>query len=203
MFTGAQVSLYVMADDFVPVILGGIEAMAPWRDQLRVETDDLSTLMVGPPEALFPAMQALFVSAARSGHHVVLAATVSRGCPGEPDDPTCASPRLVGHHANPAELRIEAALERVTTVAPAGVPVAAQLSLYPLGATAHMDEIGACIAFLKRSGVWDRSKNFCSKLRGDAAAVFATVEEAFLAFGDPSGHAALDLKISANSPTKG
>jgi hypothetical protein len=190
-----------MADRFVPVILGGIEAMAPWRDRLRLETDDLSTLMVGPPEVLFPAMQALFASAARSGHHVVLAATLSRGCPGEPDDPTCASPRLGGGHTMPPAARAEAALARVAAAGRLGVPVAAQLSLYPLGATAHMDEIGACIAFLKSSGVWDRSKNFCSKLRGDAGPVFATIEEAFLAFGDPVGHATIDLKVSANSPT--
>ncbi len=79
--------------------------------------------------------------------------------------------------------------------------VSAQFSLYPLGSGHHMDEIYGCIEFLKNSGVFDRSKNFCTKLRGDAGAVFATLSEAFLRFGAPQGHVALDLKVSANSPT--
>ncbi len=60
---------------------------------------------------------------------------------------------------------------------------------------------GGCIEFLKTSGVFDRSKNFCTKLRGDAGPVFAAVGEAFLRFGAPQGHVALDLKVSANSPS--
>jgi uncharacterized protein YqgV (UPF0045/DUF77 family) len=202
MFTGAQVAIYPLCDGFVPVILGALDALSPWRDKLRMETDDLSTLMVGPPEAVFGAMRDLFAAVARTGTHCVLAATVSRGCPGEPDDPTCRSDRIGTVTLPPAEQRIARAVARVADTPPLGVPVAAQLSLYPLGAAAHMDEIMACIAFLKGSGVWDRPKNFCSKLRGDAGPVFAAVEEAFLGFGDPAGHAALDLKVSANSPTK-
>jgi len=56
MFAGAQVSLYPMADGFVDVILGSLGALDPWRDRLRIETDDISTLIVGPPEVLFPAL---------------------------------------------------------------------------------------------------------------------------------------------------
>ena len=67
MFSGAQISLYPMADDFVGVILGALGALDPWRDRLRIETDDISTLLVGPPEVLFPAMRDLFVAAAKSG----------------------------------------------------------------------------------------------------------------------------------------
>ncbi|NUS20430.1 MAG: HMP/thiamine-binding protein, partial [Mesorhizobium sp.] len=50
------------------------------------------------------------------------------------------------------------------------------------------------------SGVFERSKNFCTKLRGDAGAVFATLNEAFR-FGPAAGHVTLDITISANSPT--
>jgi hypothetical protein len=204
MFTGAQVSLYVMADRFVPVILGAIEAMAPWRDRLRIETDDISALMVGPPEALFPAMQALFVSAARSGHHVVLAATISRGCPGEPDDPMCATSSLPGP-SEPLAERQEAARAAVAGAPVLGVDTAAQFSLYVMGQMdgedKHMEEIYGCIDFLKTSGTFDRSKNFCSRLRGDAGPVFATLFEAFCRFGPPEGHVTIDLTVSANSPT--
>lgn len=201
MFSGAQVSLYPMADDFVGIILRALNALDPYRPRFRIETDDVSTLLVGPPEELFPAMRDLFVAAARSGSHCVLAATVSRGCPGEPDDPICTPISGTGHE-QPLHARIAAAIERASAAERTGVSIAAQFSLYPLGNGHHMDEIYGCIDFLKRSGVFDRSKNFCTKLRGDAGPVFATLSEAFLRFGSPAGHVALDLKASANSPTR-
>src|SRR5262249_20114194 len=157
---------------------------------------------VGPPERLFPAMRDLFAAGARSGAHCVLVATVSRGCPGEPDDPICTPSGGIGA-SEPLASRIEAALASVAAARVLGQPVAAQFSLYPLGEGQHMGEIYGCIDFLKRSGVFDRSKHFCTKLRGDAGAVFATLGEAFLRFGDPDGHVTLDLKVSANSPSKG
>lgn len=200
MFSGAQISLYPMCDDFVAVILGAIGALEPYRPNFRIETDDVSTLIVGPPEQLFPAMRDLFVRAAASGRHCVLSAAVSRGCPGEPDDPIC-TPVIGSKPDGSLEERARAARRAVEAAATTGQGVAAQFSLYPLGSDHHMDEIYGCIEFLKTSGVFDRSKNFCTKLRGDAGPVFATLSEAFLRFGAPRGHVALDLTVSANSPT--
>lgn len=200
MFSGAQISLYPMTDDFVGIILDAIRALEPYRPNFRIETDDVSTLIVGPPDQLFPAMRDLFVAATGRGVHCVLAATVSRGCPGEPDDPIC-TPIEGSHHDRPLGERIAAAVAHVEAAPLTGQIVAAQFSLYPLGSGHHMDEIYGCIEFLKKSGVFDRSKNFCTKLRGDAGPVFATLSEAFLRFGAPQGHVALDLKVSANSPT--
>ncbi len=199
MFSGAQISLYPMADDFVGIILGSLPALDPYRPDFRIETDDVSTLIVGPPEKLFPAMRDLFVAAAGTGAHCVLSATVSRGCPGEPDDPICTP--IEGGSFSSLEARLEAARTAVAEAQSTNRTVAAQFSLYPLGAGHHMDEIYACIDFVRQSGVFDRSKNFCTKLRGDAGPVFATLGEAFLRFGSPEGHVALDLTVSANSPT--
>ncbi|MEZ2329741.1 YkoF family thiamine/hydroxymethylpyrimidine-binding protein [Mesorhizobium sp. RCC_202] len=200
MFSGAQISLYPMTDDFVGVILGALGALGPYRDKLRIETDDISTLLVGPPEVLFPAMRDLFVAAARSGKHCVLSAAVSRGCPGEPDDPICRSDEI-GGPVLPLDERKAAALHAVAQTPSTGQPTAAQFSLYVMGTGDHMDEIYGCIDFLKNSGVFERSKNFCTKLRGDAGAVFATLAEAFCRFGPGAGHVTLDITISANSPT--
>lgn len=200
MFSGAQISLYPMCDDFVGVILRALSAMDSYRPNFRIETDDISTLIVGPPEQLFPAMRDLFASAAASGVHCVLSATVSRGCPGEPNDPICTPISGGGHELSLAE-RIGAARVHVDGAKKLGQEVAAQFSLYPLGEGHHMDEIYGCIDFLKISGVFDRSKNFCTKLRGDTGPVFATLSEAFLRFGAPQGHVALDFTVSANSPS--
>src|SRR3954470_16935278 len=142
MFAGAQVSLYPMTDDFVGIIVDAIGALEPYRPDFRIETDDVSTLLVGPPDRLFPAMRDLFTTAARQGAHCVLAATVSRGCPGEPDDPICTPIAAIGS-GEPLAARIEAALATVASAPALGQRIAAQFSLYPLG-DGHMDEIYRC-----------------------------------------------------------
>jgi hypothetical protein len=199
MYSGAQLSLYPMSDDYVGIILEALSALDPYRPHCRIETDDLSTLIVGPPDRLFPAMRDLFLSAAATERHCVLSATVSRGCPGEPDDPIC-TPRS-GTRSQSLEARIAAALQAVANAQRTDRAVAAQFSLYPLGPEDYMAEIYGCIEFLKDSGVFGIAKNFCTKLRGDAGPVFAVLSEAFLSFGPPDGHVALDLTVSANSPT--
>lgn len=204
MFAGAQVSLYPMTDRFIDVILSSLEALDPWRDRLRIETDDISTLIVGPPEILFPALRDLYVSAASKGEHVVLRATLSRGCPGEPDDPICQTEALA-NPKEPLESRQAAALAAIADAPDLGEVARAQFSLYVMGSDGgsddHMAEIMGCIDFLKRSGSFDRSKNFCTRLTGDSGAVFATLREAFCRFGPPQGHVTIDLTVSANSPS--
>ena len=201
MYSGAQISLYPMADDFIGIILGALRALDPYRNRLRIETDDLSTLIVGPPETLYPAMRDLLVAAAGTGTHCVLSACVSRGCPGEPDDPACTPSTRVGAHGSLGE-RIQDARNLVASAPITGLQVAAQFSHYPLGSAHHMDEIYGCIEFLKASSVFGRAKNFCTRLTGDAGPVFARLEQAFLRFGAPEGHVAIDLTVSANSPTR-
>ena len=201
MFAGAQVSLYPMTDGFIDVILSSLTALDPWRDKLRIETDDISTLIVGPPEILFPALRDLYAQAAATGGHVVLRCTLSRGCPGEPDDPICQTGAL----ANPEEpvaSRQASALAAIAAAAETGQVADAQFSLYVMGAGDHMAEIMGCIDLLKQSGTFDRSKNFCTRLAGDAGPVFATLQQAFCQFGPPNGHVTVDLTVSANSPSK-
>jgi hypothetical protein len=200
MFAGGQVSLYPMTDGFVDVILSSLSALDPYRDRLRIETDDISTLIVGSPEVLFPALRDLYVATAATRHHAVLRATLSRGCPGEPDDPICQTNAL----ANPSEplaSRQQAALAALAATSLTGETARAQFSLYVMGAGDHMAEIMGCIDFLKSSGTFDRSKNFCTRLIGDSGPVFATLQEAFCRFGPPQGHVTIDLTVSANSPS--
>ncbi|GLQ57001.1 YkoF family thiamine/hydroxymethylpyrimidine-binding protein [Devosia nitrariae] len=200
MFSGAQISLYPMADDFVGVIMSALSALAPYRERLRIETDDVSTLLVGPPEVLFPAMRDLFSAAAGTGVHCVLSAAISRGCPGEPDDAICQSTHFEGPSAPLAERHADA------LAAVRGAPVldvfsVAQFSLYVMGSGSHMDEIYGCIDFLKQSGTFEKSKHFATKLSGDTGVLFATLEQAFCRFGPPEGHVTIDLTASANSPS--
>lgn len=200
MFAGAQVSLYPMTDGFVDVIRSSLSALDPYRERLRIETDDISTLIVGPPEVLFPALRDLYVAAAASRQHVVLRATLSRGCPGEPDDPICQTNALA-NPSEPLDSRQAGALAALAETPQTGETARAQFSLYVMGAGDHMAEIMGCIDFLKQSGTFDRSKNFCTRLIGDSGPVFATLQEAFCRFGPPQGHVTIDLTVSANSPS--
>lgn len=123
MFSGAQISLYPMADNFVEIILGSLSALDPYREQLRLETDDLSTLMVGPPEIIFNAMRDLFVAAAKSGKHVTMHATISRGCPGEPGAEICTPKVSLGVGAEGEEKQVEKALQAVAKAPEVGQEV--------------------------------------------------------------------------------
>ncbi len=201
MFIGAQVSLYPMTSDFVDVIMSGLDALGPYSQDLRIETDDMSTLMVGAPEPLLDAIRDLFAAAARRPEHVTMHVTLSRGCPGEPDDPSCRCETLVQAQGQSLAERQALAREAVASAPVAGVEIDVQFSLYVLGQDRHMDEIYGCIDFLKGSGVFLKSKNFCSRLRGDAGAVFETLRQAFLRFGPAEGHVTIDMTASANSPS--
>lgn len=201
MFIGAQVSLYPMTSDFKGAIESGLDALSPYRTDLRMETDDISTLMVGAPEPLLDAIRDLFAAAARRPDHVTMHVTLSRGCPGEPDDPSCRCDTLTQAQGQPLEARRDAALTTVSEAPQLGVGIDVQFSLYVLGQDRHMDEIYGCIDFLKASGTFLKSKNFCTRLRGDAGAVFETLRQAFLRFGPAEGHVTIDLTASANSPS--
>jgi energy-coupling factor transport system substrate-specific component len=202
MFLGCQFSLYPMTDGFVGVILDAIKPLNDYRSKLRVETDDISTTLIGPPEALFPALKACFLAAAHTSSHLVMNVSLSRGCPGEPDDPLCHSPALTEASARSNGNPVDAALERRRSLPPTGVRTAAQIALYPLGQAGYMDEIAGCIAFAKEAGVFDRGKHFCSRLQGDAADVFEAIEQSFLGFAGPDSHVVLTAILSKGSPTE-
>ncbi|MCJ7871336.1 Ykof family thiamine-binding protein [Marinovum sp. 2_MG-2023] len=194
-------SLYPMTSDFVDVILSGLKAFTPYQQDLRIETDDMSTLMVGAPGPLFDAIRDLFATVAAQPDHVAMHVTLSRGCPGEPDDPSCHCETLTKAQSLSLAERQTLAHQAVTDAPVTGVEIDVQFSLYVLGQDGHMDEIYGCIDFLKGSGTFLKSKNFCTRLRGDAGAVFEVLRQAFLRFGPAEGHVTIDMTASANSPS--
>lgn len=76
-YFGCRFSLHPMADEFVPVILGAIEHLR--RPGLELETDDVSTCVVGPIPDVFEALATCLAAAADSGTHVAMSATFSHG----------------------------------------------------------------------------------------------------------------------------
>lgn len=195
MFSGCQFSLYPMSDNFVDVILPAVAAMGTPPD-VRIETDDISTLVVGPPAAVFAAVARAYEAACRAGGHVVLAALFSRGCPGEPDDPICTpEPAQTGESAG------SAAVDSSLTV-PVGIEIDAQFSLYPLGISPYMQTIAHAVDTVKAAGVYDKSKHFCTRLTGDLSTVFRGVEQSFEQAARDTGHVVIHLTASKGSPSK-
>ncbi len=181
-----------MTDRFVEVILKAIEPLKG-RNDLRVETDDLSTLVIGAPEPLFAVVEDCFVKAARETDHVVLSAIFSRGCPGEPDDPIC--------HPMPPERAAVDPVVDTATVEPCGIRVAAQFALYPLGIVEYMPIIYREIQATKEAKVFNRGKHFCTRLDGNAHQVFAVMRAAFDRAARDAGHVVITATVSKGSPT--
>lgn len=183
-FFGARFSLYPMTDRYVPVILGSIEGL---RDRgLEVETDDVSTFVGGDRNAVWSSLEDVFAKAARSGEHVVMSAQVSHGCPGE----TYCEP-------DPRTGTAMAPIER----AGAGIRVACQWSLYPLGVPGYMDVIYGEIERTKGAGVFLGGAHFVSRLDGELPAVLAAIRRSFDEACGSVGHVVAHLTVSANSPT--
>ena len=189
MLIGCQFSLYPMTGQFAEVILGAIEGLHERKD-LRVDTDDLSTLLIGASQPLFEALETCFVKASARSNHLVLSATFSRGCPGEPDDPIC-------QPAAPDEAAAKQEVD-ITKIAPVGIDVAAQFSLYPLGVSSYMEVIYREIEATKASGVFGRGKNFCTRLDGDVRHVFAALQAALERAANDAGHVVITATISSH-----
>ena len=132
---GVRFSLYPMTDAFVPVILDAVQDLD--RLGLEVEVDDVSTCLMGEEPQLFEALRVAFGRAARTGTHVVMVASFSAGCPGEPEGDVCA-PR----HVTLAELAQEQGTDNwVAEAYDLPERVACQFALYPLGIEHYMDVI--------------------------------------------------------------
>ncbi|MBM3598131.1 MAG: HMP/thiamine-binding protein [Alphaproteobacteria bacterium] len=196
MYLGCQYSLYPMTSDFVAVILDAVKPLQRYKDRLDIETDDVSTTLIGGAHVLFPALLESFSAAARVPGHLVMNLSLSRGCPGEPDDPRCALPA----RPDPAsETKVALAGPRRS---PIGIAASAQIALYPLGRPEYMDDIVACIGAAKSAGTFAKGKHFCTKLAGDVADVFDTIERSFLDFSPGNSHVVLTAIVSKGSPTQ-
>jgi len=186
-FFGCRFSLYPMTDRFVDVILDSLAAVRV--PGIEVETDDVSTCLIGPESAVFAALRDCLARASSGGTHVVMTATFSKGCPGEPSaarldlPPSDASPRVAG----------EEDLAR---------PAACQVSVYPLGESDYMDTIYQVIETYKQRGLYGGSPHFCTRLDGSIAQVFAALEETFRQATQRARHTVMVATISCNSPSR-
>ena len=191
---GVRFSLYPMRDDFVPLILSAVKDLD--RLGVEVDVDDVSTCLLGEEPNLFEALRVAFGRAACSGAHVVLNATFSAGCPGEPEGDVCV-PRAYDGPSGGEEGWSDEAYRLPETVS-------AQFALYPLGLGGYMDAIYSEIERAKQAGVVRVvGRHFCTHLYGPGGAVFDVVRRAFAETRSQATHSVMTLTLSANSPSLG
>lgn len=196
---GLRYSLHPASDNFVDVILGAISAteQAGVSDGLTVQTDEVSTLVRAtraPAEQLLADYLTRTVAEATArmnGGHLVTHVLFSRGCPGEI---TCEIGDLAPPEVSPI------------TLEPTGVDAVAQWSLYPLmdGGSAHgphLAPIERAIEQARAADVRVEASNFSTRLRGDLAAVVATMTNAWAGVGTEIPHVVTHATISINSPS--
>ena len=108
---GARVTASVMTDDYARVLVDILSRLD--LTGLVRETGDVSTYLGGHETHLQRVLIDLAEALARTEHHATLSLTLSRGCPGEPDDPICEVPEMTGPLA-PLEERKAQALAAVS-----------------------------------------------------------------------------------------
>lgn len=175
---GVRFSLYPLRDDVVPLILTAVDRLD--RFGVEVETDDVSTCLLGAEPRLFEALRVAFGRAVCDEAHVALVATFSAGCPGEPAGDVCVPRAYTGPAGgeegwSPEAYRLP---ERLS----------AQFALYPLGAADYMDTIYKQIERAKGAGVRVVGRHFCTHLYGSGEEVFAALRDAFAAARARAAH---------------
>lgn len=183
---GCRFSLYVMSDRFVDVILGALRETD--TSKVWMKTDDVSTCIRGRQSHVFDVTKAIFVKAARSGHHVSLNGTFSVGCPGDSE-------------GDVYEFEDDNVLNE-RHIQNAGIRTACQFALYPLGTSDYMDLIYAGCEPAKKMGTFTGGIHYASRLDGNADTVFASLQQAFDVVRQQCSHTVLTFNLSANSPTK-
>ncbi|HIZ36074.1 MAG TPA: Ykof family thiamine-binding protein [Candidatus Ruania gallistercoris] len=185
---GARFSLHPMTDGFADLILTALQE-ADGRG-LQISTDDVSTHLRGPEDAVLAYLVDVIGRVARSGVHTAAHVLFSRGCPGEVD---CAVADGAAHA--PADL---------ARPEPAQVRAAAHWSLYPLadGPDAdHMKAIYAAIDHARDLGVLTGSEHYATRLDGDLADVLYAVADGWREVGTQVRHVTSHVSLSLNSPT--
>lgn len=189
---GCQFSLYPITDEFVKVILHAIDDIQKDKN-LRVETDDLSTLLLGPSEDVFRALKTCFLRAAASATHIVMQVTFSHGCPGEPEERCCIENHTkLAQGSNPKKYKKSK---------PSHIPASAQFALYPLNESKYMDIIYNEIEKAKQL-VTVSAKHYCTRLDGDALDVFTAIQQSLENSIHQANHVVVTAIISKGSPTE-
>ena len=184
--TGCRFSLSPMTDSFVEIILDAVKKTR--TDKVWQETGKLSTIYRGRQIHVEDALKGCFINAYREGVHMTLEATYSKGCPGDikgdsfmaADDELLNEPEIKDVH----------------------FPVAAKISLYPMGIPDYMKYIAEVVNHAIDLGIYEKSAHYCTVLNCDVQQLFDYIHYVNSYCGEKLSHYIFEVTISVNSPTK-
>ena len=186
--SGCRFSLYPMCDNYVPVILGALEATdtsAVWQ-----ETDALSTVYRGKLCYVADAVKALFINACHEGVHMAIEGQFSHGCPGDIDGDSV--------------LGLEGPAPNGSRLSGKHFPVHCKIALYPMAVPEYIQKIAAVWRLAEERGLQPKTIHYATRLEGDVQDIFSFLEEICqLMSDDPSvPHYILHFTMNVNSPTE-
>lgn len=185
--SGCRFTLYPMCDNFIDIILGGLERVdtsAVWS-----ETDALSTVYRGKLDYVMDAVSALFASAWTEGVHMAIEGQVSKGCPGD----VSGDSKLTYGGEAPNHAIVEAATQ----------PCLCKLALYPMGVGDYIDDIARVWRMAEDRGLNPQTIHYATRIEGSIHDVFAYLTDVckLMEASESVHHYVLHFTINVNSPT--
>ena len=185
--SGCRFTLYPMCDNFIDIILGGLERVdtsAVWS-----ETDALSTVYRGKLDYVMDAVSALFASAWTEGVHMAIEGQVSKGCPGD----VSGDSKLTYEGEAPNHAIVEAATQ----------PCLCKLALYPMGVGDYIDDIARVWRIAEDRGLDPQTIHYATRIEGSIHDVFAYLTDVckLMEASESVHHYVLHFTINVNSPT--
>lgn len=185
--SGCRFTLYPMCDNFIDIILGGLERVdtsAVWS-----ETDALSTVYRGKLDYVMDAVSALFASAWTEGVHMAIEGQVSKGCPGD----VSGDSKLTYEGEAPNHAIVEAATQ----------PCLCKLALYPMGVGDYIDDIARVWHMAEDRGLNPQTIHYATRIEGSIHDVFAYLTDVckLMEASESVHHYVLHFTINVNSPT--
>lgn len=181
--TGCRFSLSVMADDYVPKILGALSNVD--TNHVWSETDLLSTTYRGYKTNVINTLKELFIAVNDHETHITLEATLSKGCPGDTE----------------ADIPMELAPATRKSIHQA-FDVHAKIAFYPMGVANYMDHIAHVVNLAIDKCVYDKSSHYATQLHGDVHVLFKYFNEIFDYADEHLSHFIYQITLSVNSPSK-
>lgn len=188
-FFGCRFSLFPMSDNFIELITDVISDLE--QPDLRVETNDVSTYVIGVEDRVFLTLGNVLARLGDTEHHVGMQALFSKGCPDE-------KPISLGEAPEISETNTPPSSGENTGL---GRHIACEVSMYPLNNTEYMNTIYEVIELFKDRDVYKGSSHFATMLWGSIEEIFSALQAGFAHATDKTGHTVMHVTFSCNSPS--
>lgn len=170
-------TLSVMSDQYKEHILASLEKVKQNPASVTLETDDVSTLMIGEVNDVFVAIETMIAHLAVTNLHFSIQGMFNMNCPitdvAESDEPALTLPHSSQY-------------------------VSSQFYLFPMGVTDYIPSIREEIEHAKSAGVFNNEMTNASGIHGDLSDVLLFYKQAVQR---NEGHAFLHFTMSVNSPS--